>query len=102
MTFKVKEIPFFPKAVELVKKSANHPKTIKSNREYLANKIRIADDVKPEYENLLHDPQTSGGLLISVSPEKFQNLLERLSSAGVQASVVGEVAEKRTPAIVVK
>ena len=102
MTFKVKEIPFFPKAVELVKKSANHPKTIKSNKEYLANKIRIADDIKPEYENLLHDPQTSGGLLISVSPEKFQNLLERLSSAGVQASVVGEVAEKRTPAIVVK
>ena len=102
MTFKVKEIPFFPKAVELVKKSANHPKTIKSNKEYLANKIRIADDIKPEYENLLHDPQTSGGLLISVSPEKFQNLLERLSSAGVQASVVGEVATKGVPIITVE
>ena len=101
MTFKVKEIPFFPKAVELVKKSANHPKTIKSNKEYLAKKIRIADDIKPEYENLLHDPQTSGGLLISVSPEKFQNLLERLSSAGVQASVVGEVATKGVPIITV-
>lgn len=101
MTFKVKEIPFFPKAVELVKKSANHPKTIKSNKEYLANKIKIADDIKPEYENLLHDPQTSGGLLISVSPEKFQNLLERLSSTGVQASVVGEVATKGVPIITV-
>ena len=101
MTFKVKEIPFFPKAVELVKKSANHPKTIKSNKEYLANKIKIADDIKPEYENLLHDPQTSGGLLISVSPEKFQNLLERLSSAGVQASVVGEVAKKRDGAVII-
>ena len=101
MTFKVKEIPFFPKAVELVKKSANHPKTIKSNKEYLANKIRIADDIKPEYENLLHDPQTSGGLLISVSPEKFQNLLERLSIAGVQASVVGEVTKKRDGAVII-
>ncbi|MEK7804028.1 MAG: AIR synthase-related protein, partial [Deltaproteobacteria bacterium] len=86
---------------ELVKKSANHPKTIKSNKEYLANKIKIADDIKPEYENLLHDPQTSGGLLISVSPEKFQNLLERLSSAGVQASVVGEVAKKRDGAVII-
>ena len=102
MTFKVKEIPFFPKAVELVKKSANHPKTIKSNKEYLANKIKIADDIKPEYENLLHDPQTSGGLLISVSSERSQKLLERLSAAKVSATVVGEVAEKRTPAIVVK
>src|SRR4030067_2427293 len=101
MTFKVKEIPFFPKAVELVKKSANHPKTIKSNKEYLANKIRIADDIKPESENLLHDPQTSGGLLISVSPEKFQNLLERLSSAGVQASVVGQVTKKRDGAVII-
>ena len=102
MTFKVKEIPFFPKAVELVKKSANHPKTIKSNKEYLANKIKIADDIKPEYENLLHDPQTSGGLLMSVSPEKLQNLLERLSSADVQASVVGEVATKGVPIITVE
>ena len=102
MTFKVKEIPFFPKAVELVKKSANHPKTIKSNKEYLANKIKIADDIKPEYENLLHDPQTSGGLLISVSSERSQKLLERLSSAGVQASVVGEVATKGVPIITVE
>jgi len=101
MAFKVKDIPFFPTALELVKKSANHPKTIKSNKEYLANKIKIADDIKPEYENLLHDPQTSGGLLMSVSPEKLQNLLERLSSADVQASVVGEVATKGVPIITV-
>ena len=101
MIFKVRDIPFFPKAIELVKKSANHPKTIKSNKEYLANKIKIADDIKPEYENLLHDPQTSGGLLISVSPEKFQNLLERLSIAGVQASVVGEVTKKRDGAVII-
>lgn len=101
MIFKVRDIPFFPNALELVKKSANHPKTIKSNKEYLANKIKISDDIKPEYENLLHDPQTSGGLLISVSTEKFQNLLERLSSAGVQASVVGEVAKKRDGAVII-
>lgn len=101
MIFKVKDIPFFPKALELVKKTKNHPKTIKSNREYLASNLRMSDDIKPEQANLLYDPQTSGGLLIAVSSEKSQMLLERLSAAKVSATIVGEVVEKRIPAIVV-
>ena len=102
MIFKVQDIPFFPKAIELVKKTKNHPKTIKSNREYLASNVRMSDDIKPEQANLLYDPQTSGGLLIAVSPEKSQQLVERLSVAKILAAIVGEVVEKRTPAIVVE
>ena len=102
MIFKVQDIPFFPKAIELVKKTKNHPKTIKSNREYLASNVRMSDDIKPEQANLLYDPQTSGGLLIAVSPEKSQQLVELLSVAKILAAIVGEVVEKRTPAIVVE
>lgn len=102
LIFNIKNIPFFPKAIDLVKKSANHPKTIKSNREYLASNVRMPDDIKPEQANLLYDPQTSGGLLISVSPEKSQKLVERLSAAKILAAIVGEVVEKRTPVIVVE
>src|SRR3989304_1342251 len=101
MIFKVQDIPFFPKAIELVKKTKNHPKTIKSNREYLASNVRMSDDIKPEQANLLYDPQTSGGLLIAVSPEKSQQLVERLSVAKILAAIVGEVVEKRTPAIII-
>jgi len=101
MIFRVKDIPFFPIALELVKKSKNHPKTIKSNKEYLAAKVNVLDSVTPEQANLLYDPQTSGGLLISVPLERSQKLLERLSAAKVSATIVGEVVEKRTPAIVV-
>ncbi|OGP11500.1 MAG: selenide, water dikinase SelD [Deltaproteobacteria bacterium RIFCSPLOWO2_12_FULL_43_16] len=100
--FNIKNIPFFPKAIDLVKKSANHPKTIKSNREYLASNLRMPDDIKPEQANLLYDPQTSGGLLISVSPEKSQKLVEQLSAAKILAAIVGEVVEKGGVAILVK
>lgn len=103
MIIKVKkDMPFFPKAIELVKKSANHPKTIKSNKEYLAARVNVSESITPEQINLLYDPQTSGGLLISVPLEKSQILLERLSHAGVQASVVGDVVEKRGPVIAIK
>ena len=101
LIFNIKNIPFFPKALELVKKTKNHPKTIKSNREYLASNVRMSDDIKPEQANLLYDPQTSGGLLIAVSPEKSQQLVERLSVAKILAAIVGEVVEKRTPAIII-
>ena len=101
LIFNIKNIPFFPKALELVKKSANHPKTIKSNREYLSSNVKMSDEITPEQVNLLYDPQTSGGLLISVSPEKSQKLLEKLSHAKISASIIGEVVEKRTPAIII-
>lgn len=101
MIFKIKNIPFFQTALELVKKSANHPKTIKSNKEYLSPNVKMSDGITAEQANLLYDPQTSGGLLISVPPEKSQNLLEKLSHTGVQASVVGEIKAKITPVITI-
>ena len=102
MIFKIKNIPFFPKALELAKKSVNHPKIIKSNKDYLTPNIRMADDIKPEQEALLYDPQTSGGLLISVSSERSQELIDRLSAAKILGAVIGEVTEKRTPVIAVE
>jgi selenide,water dikinase len=41
---------------------------------------------------ILFDPQTSGGLLISVSEDKALRLIDRLHEAGVsEAAVIGEV-----------
>ncbi|MBI3755964.1 MAG: selenide, water dikinase SelD [Deltaproteobacteria bacterium] len=102
MIFLAKDMPFFPKAIELVKKSANHPKTIKSNKGYLSERVKMSAVVTPEQANLLYDPQTSGGLLIAVSPEKSQKLVERLSEAKILASVVGDVVEKRGQVIAIE
>ena len=43
----------------------------------------------------LYDPQTSGGLLISVEKKRATALVERLKNGGIQeAAIVGEVIEK--------
>lgn len=48
--------------------------------------------------SLLSDPQTSGGLLISVSPECVASVLELLHKAGfAQSQVIGAVLEKQHP-----
>lgn len=46
-----------------------------------------------EERELLDDPQTSGGLLVSVPSERGADLLDALRSTGHRAAVVGEVLE---------
>lgn len=65
-----------------------------ANRDFVRNYVEFSPDVPEEIELVLYDPQTSGGLLISVPEEKTSRLLERLEEEGVQvACVVGEVLE---------
>ena len=51
--------------------------------------------VPKNIEDILFDPQTSGGLLISVKRDKAELLLEKLSSLTTKYAVVGEVIEKQ-------
>lgn len=53
-------------------------------------------------EEILYDPQTSGGLLVSVSADKAQEIVVRMRERGIPAAVVGFVTEKQEKAIIVK
>jgi selenide,water dikinase len=57
----------------------------------------IAEDLK----TMLFDPQTAGGLLISVAPEHAPELLRNLQAGGVPAVEIGEVLAKTRPLITV-
>jgi len=50
----------------------------------------------------LFDPQTSGGLLLAVAPEKYALLLDALEHAGAGAWTVGEVVAGPTGALVLE
>jgi len=63
------------------------------NEAYYARWVSLAPDLKlVDWElRLLHDPQTSGGLLIAVAPEHLEALVARLGAAGEAAHVIGTV-----------
>ena len=65
---------------------------MKNNREYLGEKV-VADGVSPDDLLPLYDPQTSGGLLVSVPEERAERFVHALEQRGDAASVVGEVVE---------
>lgn len=64
------------------------------NRDYLACKVQFAQDVDPDIKDLLFSPETAGGLLISVSKDKVEQLIEGLSQEGCFYSIVGQVLQK--------
>ncbi len=63
-----------------------------TNREYFGPGIEFGREVSDDRRDLIFDPQTSGGLLISVAGGAADETMEKLQSAGVQAVFVGSVA----------
>jgi len=62
------------------------------NKEYFQKWISFDGAISDVYQNLLFDPQTSGGLLIAVAPEVAEVLYTSLNDMGELASIIGHVA----------
>ena len=65
------------------------------NEEFYGQWVALAPGLSlTDWEvRLLHDPQTSGGLLIAVAPEALPGLLDKLQAGGDGAHVIGTVVE---------
>jgi selenide,water dikinase len=61
------------------------------NRAGLAGKISLPNNLAEDVEHLLFDPQTSGGLLIAVAPERAQALASALERDGLLGARIGSV-----------
>ena len=72
-----------------------------ANKRFIGDKVIFSDDVKEETRDILFDPQTSGGLLISVRPDKLDILLEELKGSVNEYAVIGEVIEETDHVIIV-
>ncbi len=67
-----------------------------NNRQYYLPRVVNGADLPPEILDILADPQTSGGLLIAVSPEKTTELQRRLRAAGCGDYHIGTIREGHT------
>ena len=73
------------------------------NREFFERHVDVATGLDPLIQDILFDPQTSGGLLICVENERADDLLQALKQKGVQdAAIVGQIDPEPKERIVVE
>ena len=94
LEIRVGDIPIMAEALEMYERgvmtSVNAP-----NRELISHATRFEGDLQGKQGEILVDPQTSGGLLISLPREQAKPALDDLHEAGVdKATVIGEVKEQ--------
>jgi selenide, water dikinase len=89
---------YFPGAVEAAR--AGHLSLgLKNNRAFIGECAAFAPGVPSEYQDLLFDPQTSGGFLVALAPDHAESALAAFARHGVTAHRIGEVLSKRNPLI---
>ncbi len=72
------------------------------NREFREKMVDISSSVDRTIQDILFDPQTSGGLLICVDSKSADDLLIRLKNKGMNAAIIGEVLSEPKGRIVVR
>lgn len=75
------------------------PGGLKANRDFAECLVEYEDGISDEAKTILFDPQTAGGLLISVASEDAAPLGQALNAAGVPAVEIGEVVSRTKPVI---
>ena len=92
MVIQSSAVPFFPEARELAKMGMI-PGGMHRNREFREHMVEIDKKIPDYLVDIFFDPQTSGGLLISVPEGKAARLLQRMLREGVnEAAIIGEIA----------
>lgn len=86
-----KAVPLLPDVLELIRQGML-TRGDKNNREYVGGAVNIAASVSPEMQSALFDPQTAGGLLISIGQGGADRLLQEVDGSFVigAVSVAGE------------
>ena len=100
LRFRINQIPLLEGALDCVR-AGNIPGGLKNNRDFAECVVGYEEGIAEDRKTMLFDPQTAGGLLISVAPEHAPELLRNLQAGGVPAVEIGEVLAKTRPLITV-
>ena len=84
-------LPIIPGVLEIA--AANKSGGLATNREHFGPGIEFAAGVPADLRDLIFDPQTSGGLLISVADAAADQTMGYLLQAGIQACFIGSVRD---------
>jgi selenide,water dikinase len=88
LNIRSRDVPLLPDVLELIRMGML-TRGDNNNRTYVGDTVAIAENVSGEMQSALYDPQTAGGLLISLPADKVESFLSRISDA----VEIGTVAE---------
>lgn len=83
------KLPFFKRAMECLEKGFL-TKAHRTNAEYTAKDLQ-SERLTPLFKSLINDPQTSGGLLLSVDPRMSAAIVEALTPKFKSTCIIGQV-----------
>jgi len=98
---KVQDIPYHPEALEYADMGLV-PAGAYRNRDFAEHASEVRGEVSRAMQDILYDPQTSGGLLIAVEERDGESLLRELRSAIPDAAVIGYAAEREDKSIIIE
>ena len=102
LKIRASSVPIFAEAVEFARMGMIPGGTYR-NKEFRSRMVKVAAGLPDYMLDILFDPQTSGGLFISVSTPKADILLSGLHKAGVlEAAIVGEVVAQPRETIILE
>lgn len=82
------KVPLLPDVLDLIEQKML-TRGDRNNRIYVGETVRIEEKVSSEMQSALYDPQTAGGLLISLEESKAASIIEELETA----VIIGRVEE---------
>jgi selenide, water dikinase len=98
LRFRLEQIPLLEGALDCIR-AGNIPGGLKNNRDFAECVVGYEEGIAEDLKTMLFDPQTAGGLLISVATGHASELLRLLQAGGVPAVEIGEVLERTKPLI---
>lgn len=97
LNIETSKLPTFTQTIEFLNKGFL-TKAHRTNSEYVKDRTQFLDSVDSTYKNLVFDPQTSGGLLLSVDSKKSDLILQQIKQKFPTSSVIGQVTELKNTA----
>jgi len=92
------KVPQLPGSIECVQ-AGYIPGGLKANREFAECVVEYGPGIPESVKALLYDPQTAGGLLISLPIQEATALLAEMKHSAIPAAQIGEVIPQTKPII---
>ena len=94
------QLPVFPEALEYADEFLLTA-VAQQNRNHVSRHVKFDEDISFAMQEVMFDPQSSGGLLIVLPADQAESLLADIRALGVPSAIVGEMMEPGRKEIIV-